>query len=74
MWHTWGSGQLHTDFWWGILKHIACLGDPGTDGTIILKEIFKKGNFGHGLDLSGSEQGQLAGCCKHDFEPSGFLK
>jgi hypothetical protein len=30
--------------------------------------------LGHELDRSGSEQGQVAGACKHDNEPSGSIK
>jgi hypothetical protein len=30
--------------------------------------------WGHGLDVSGSEQGQVVGSCKHGNEPSGSIK
>lgn len=29
---------------------------------------------GHGLDLSCSSQGQMPGCFKHNYVPSGFYK
>ena len=28
----------------------------------------------HGLDISGSELGQVAGCCKHGNKPLGSIK
>jgi hypothetical protein len=36
-----GKRELHTGFWWGDLREGDHLGDPGVDGKIILKWIFK---------------------------------
>jgi hypothetical protein len=41
---VWGTGELHTGFWWGNLRKIDHLEDPHADEIIILKCIFKKGN------------------------------
>jgi hypothetical protein len=44
-----GKRAIHTGFWWGYLRESDHLGDPGVDGRIVLKWIFKKWD-GHGLD------------------------
>ena len=48
--------------------------DPSVDGIIILNWIFEKWDGGHGLDRSGSGQGQVAGFCECCKEPSGSIK
>jgi hypothetical protein len=37
-----GKREMHTGFWRGNLREGDHLGDPGIDGRIILKLIFKK--------------------------------
>jgi hypothetical protein len=41
-----GKRQVHTGFWSGELREGDHLGDPGVDGRIILKWIFKKLDVG----------------------------
>jgi hypothetical protein len=36
-----GKSKLLTGFWWGDLREGDHSGDPGVDGRIILKRIFK---------------------------------
>jgi hypothetical protein len=48
-------GEVHTEFWWGDPREGDHLEDPGIDGRIILRWIFKKWDgVGHGLDSYGS--------------------
>jgi hypothetical protein len=35
-------GEVYTSFWWGNLREINHSEDPGVDGRIILKWIFRK--------------------------------
>ena len=37
-----GGGDAYTGFWWGNLRERDHLGDPGVDGRIILRWIFRK--------------------------------
>jgi hypothetical protein len=39
---TYEGGEVVTGFWWGNLREGGHLEDPGIDGRIIFKRIFKK--------------------------------
>jgi len=36
-----GRGDVYTGFWWGNLSKTSHLEDPGAEGRIILKQIFR---------------------------------
>ena len=42
MWRVWWRGEACKGFWWGNLKERDHWGDPGADGRIILRWIFRK--------------------------------
>jgi len=42
MWREWGRGEECTGFWWRNLRERVHWRDPGADGRIILKWIFRK--------------------------------
>jgi hypothetical protein len=37
-----GKREVHTGFWWGDLREGDHFGDPGIDGRLQLKRIFKR--------------------------------
>jgi len=45
----WGIGEAYTGFWWGNLRVRDHLGNPGVDGMLILRCIFRKWDVG-GMD------------------------
>ena len=49
MGHLWGKGEACTGFWWGNVRERDHWGDPGADGRIILRWIFRKWDVG-GMD------------------------
>jgi hypothetical protein len=46
-------GELHTGFWWGNRRDRGHLEDPGVDGRIILRRLFRIGLGAiHWIDLA----------------------
>jgi len=45
-----GEREVYTEFWWGNLRGRDHLEDPGIDGRVILRWIFRKWDGGNGLD------------------------
>jgi hypothetical protein len=48
--HVWGRREVCRGFWWGNLREGDHMEDPGIDGMIMLRWIFRKLDGGHGLD------------------------
>jgi len=44
MWHVLGRGEAYAELWWGIMRERDHLEDPGVDGRIIIRCIFRKWN------------------------------
>jgi len=65
---------VHTGFWCGNLKERDHLKNPGVDGRIILRWIFRnlEGRFMDWIDVTRDRQ--VAGCCKRGNETSGSIK
>ena len=51
---AYGERRGYTEFWWGNVRERDHLEDPGVDGRIILRWIFRKWDVGYGLDQAGS--------------------
>jgi len=49
MWHVWGSGEVHTGFWWGQLRERDHLEDLGVDGRQYWNVSYRNSLGGSGL-------------------------
>jgi hypothetical protein len=54
MYFGWGMGEACSVFWWVNLSERDHWGDPGLDGRMILRWIFRKWDVGVVLDWAGS--------------------
>jgi hypothetical protein len=71
---VWGRVKAYIRFWWGNLRERDHLGDPGVDGRIMLRWIFRKWNVGVRTGLSWLSRGKVEGTCECGNEHSGFMK
>jgi hypothetical protein len=69
-----GERQVHAGFWYGSLRRRDHLEDQGVEGRITLSGPSINRMGGRGMDLSGTDQGQVAGCCENGNEPSVSVK
>jgi len=42
--------EAHTGFWWGNVRERRHIEDPGVDGRIILRWLFRNKEWGHEMD------------------------
>ena len=56
-----GRGEAYTGFWWGSLRERGHLGEPGVDGRIILRWIFRKWDVGVWTGSSWLKIGTVCG-------------
>lgn len=66
-----GREALHTRFLWGSLWERDDVEDLAVGGSIIQKKLSSRKT---GLNWSGWGQGDFAGCCEEDNDPTGFIK
>jgi hypothetical protein len=67
-------GGAYTEFWRGNLRERDHLGEPGVDGRIILRWIFRKWDVWVWTGSSWLSEGQMAGTYKCGNELSGSIK
>jgi hypothetical protein len=55
------GGKSYTGLWWGNLRVREHLEDPGIDGRIILRPIFRKNEIGGARSTCGGEESHIQG-------------
>jgi hypothetical protein len=71
MWHAWERTEKCTGFWLESQKERQHFEDQGVDGRMGSEWILGRLAWGCRVDLVGSGQGPVAGCCEYDDEPAG---
>ena len=70
---TYGGRAVYTVSWQGNPRKMDHLEDLKVDGRIVL-EYHQRVGWRPGMDLSGSEQGKVAGACEISNGPSSSIK
>jgi hypothetical protein len=68
-----GEERDFTGFWWENLRERNYWGDPGVNGSIILRQVFRKWYVGVWTGLSWLRI-ETGGHCECGNESSGFIK
>jgi hypothetical protein len=67
-------GSVHASFRYGNLRRRDHFEDQGVEWRIILNGPSTGIMGGRGMYFSGTDKGQVSGCCEHGNEPSVFVK
>jgi hypothetical protein len=57
MWHVWGRGEVHTEFWWEDVRELNYVEDLRVERWIILKMDLQEVGWG-GVDWIDLAQGK----------------
>jgi len=69
-----GRAEACRWLWWGNLRDTDHLEDPGVDGKVILRWIFRKWDVGVWTESSCLRIGTGGGTCECGNEPLGSIK
>jgi len=69
-----GRGEAYTGFLWGNMRERDYLEDPGVDGNIILRWIFRKSDVGVWTGSIWLRLGTGGGHCECGNETRGSIK